>query len=288
MSQRHAHKITSSTPPRLQPRAESAYYPEDAFALPSVPQPPPSMPKLSKRHRIGPDSHLRHNNPSLLPPYDYINDSSSNSSCSSSSHSTSSGASSVLLTPSSSPPAPRPSKLRARLRVVNPEDDDRPIPVFTQVTPPEYNHYDSKSALTHVLGGDRPPLIQNTSAPELRPPPAAPATDVPPRPATVPVPPLPGSTLHANLPTKESSVASRLNNTPHPPAPEMRKQRSRKTSVAAPPKDLDRIDELDETDPLGYAWHHDGRFEAALNALKQGAFEGAKGNANSQVCALLI
>ncbi|KAK7694997.1 hypothetical protein QCA50_002185 [Cerrena zonata] len=278
ISTRHSHKITSATPPRLQPRADSAYYPDDAFAFQSVPQPPPSMPKLSKRHRIGPDSHLRHNN--LLQPHDYINDNSSNSSCSSSSHSTSSGASSVLLTPSSSPPAPRPSKLRARLRVVNPEDDDRPIPVFPL---PEYT-YEPKQPFTHVLGGDRPPLLQNTSAPELCPPPAAPVTDVPPRPVTVPVQPLPGSTIHSNLPTKEPSDP-KPSNTSRPLAPEMRKQRSRKTSIAAPPKDLDRIDELDETDPLGYAWHHDGRFEAALNALKQGAFgdgDGANGGASSQ------
>lgn len=233
------------------------------------------MPKLSKRHRIPTDSHLRHKN--LLPPYDYINDSSSNSSCSSSSHSTSSGASSILLTPSSSPP-PRPSKLRPRLRVVNPEDDDRPIPTIIQ---PEYPTYEPKQPLTHVLAGDRPPLVQNSSAPELRPPPAAPVTDVPPRPVTVPVPPLPGSVIHSNLPTKDPSDP-KPSNTSRPTAPEMRKQRSRKTSIAAAPKDLDRIDELDETDPLGYAWHHDGPYESGSNALKLGAFGGGAA-ANGQV-----
>ncbi|CAL1695144.1 unnamed protein product [Somion occarium] len=245
-----AQKITSSTPPRLQPRVEPLYIPDDAFSSPpAFQQPPVSMAKL-KRHQ----AYLKRD-PPPLPPYEpYVNDNSSNSSCSSSSHSS---GSSVLLTPTSSTASlPKP---RSRLRVVNPEEDDRSIAV---TLPPEYY---SKPA--DAINGDRPPVLANTSAPELRPPPA-PATDVPPRPATVPVPPLPGSTLNANLTTSADMNAAANN---HPVAPEMRRQRSRKTSVAAPPKDLDRIDELDETDPLGYAWHHDGRYEAALQAIKNGA-----------------
>lgn len=35
-------------------------------------------------------------------------------------------------------------------------------------------------------------------------------------------------------------------------------------------KDLDRIDELDETNPLGLSLHHDGPYEAASQALKRG------------------
>lgn len=32
------------------------------------------------------------------------------------------------------------------------------------------------------------------------------------------------------------------------------------------PRDLDRIDELDETNPLGFAMHHDGPYEAIMRA----------------------
>ncbi|KAL6310103.1 hypothetical protein BKA93DRAFT_821166 [Sparassis latifolia] len=43
--------------------------------------------------------------------------------------------------------------------------------------------------------------------------------------------------------------------------------RSRRPSNAA--LDLDRVDELDETDPRGLAWHHDGPYEAIKRGLSQ-------------------
>ncbi|KAI0347844.1 hypothetical protein BDW22DRAFT_24076 [Trametopsis cervina] len=52
---------------------------------------------------------------------------------------------------------------------------------------------------------------------------------------------------------------------------EIKKSRSRKPSIATPPKDLDKIDELDETDPLGFAWHHGGPYEAISKAAKDAA-----------------
>ncbi|THH02554.1 hypothetical protein EW026_g270 [Hermanssonia centrifuga] len=86
----------------------------------------------------------------------------------------------------------------------------------------------------------RPPLATNTSAPELRP---APARDVPVRSATTP----------AKAPQ------------PLPETIKMQRSRSRKTSISAP-RDLDKIDELDETDPLGLAWHHESPYEAIQKA----------------------
>ncbi|KAI0720024.1 hypothetical protein C8T65DRAFT_736197 [Cerioporus squamosus] len=86
----------------------------------------------------------------------------------------------------------------------------------------------------------RPPInARNVSAPELHQP--APAVDVPPRPSTVPIP-------------AEAS----------PPQP--RRRSSKNPSISTPPRDLDRIDELDESDPLGFAWHHDGPYEAIAKA----------------------
>ncbi|KAH9948175.1 hypothetical protein B0H21DRAFT_734930 [Amylocystis lapponica] len=47
-------------------------------------------------------------------------------------------------------------------------------------------------------------------------------------------------------------------------------KRNRHPSVTALP-DLDRIDELDESDPRGLAWHHGGPYEAARRAQQQAA-----------------
>ncbi|KAH9898162.1 hypothetical protein C8Q73DRAFT_663929 [Cubamyces lactineus] len=84
---------------------------------------------------------------------------------------------------------------------------------------------------------------RNASAPELHQPP--PPTDVPPRPSTVP-------------------IAAPTNSTVSAPAPQ--RKRSKNPSISAPPRDLDRIDELDESDPLGARWHHDGPYEAIMKA----------------------
>lgn len=53
----------------------------------------------------------------------------------------------------------------------------------------------------------------------------------------------------------------------------IQKSRSRKNSASAP-KDLDKIDELDETDPLGYAWHHESPYEAIRRAVDSGLVPG--------------
>ncbi|KAI0652087.1 hypothetical protein C8Q79DRAFT_1005316 [Trametes meyenii] len=94
----------------------------------------------------------------------------------------------------------------------------------------------------------RPPITpRNASAPELHEPP--PPMDVPPRPSTVPIA-----------------------TPPNPPvsAPVAQRKRSKNPSIAAAPRDLDRIDELDESDPLGFAWHHDGPYEAIAKAASTG------------------
>ncbi|THH28302.1 hypothetical protein EUX98_g5886 [Antrodiella citrinella] len=93
---------------------------------------------------------------------------------------------------------------------------------------------------------DRPIIVTTESAPEIR---HVSSTAVPPRPTSVPTP-----------------VA------PQPPDPvarpsELRKQRSRRQSIVPPPGGLDKIDELDETDPLGFAWHHDSRYEGVKKVV---------------------
>ncbi|CCM04207.1 uncharacterized protein FIBRA_06373 [Fibroporia radiculosa] len=50
----------------------------------------------------------------------------------------------------------------------------------------------------------------------------------------------------------------------------IQRTRSRRPSVSAP-RDLDRIDELDETDPRGLAWHHGGPYEAARSMSQRKA-----------------
>lgn len=75
-----------------------------------------------------------------------------------------------------------------------------------------------------------------------------------------------------------SSLATEQPSSSIPPgvAPEpirIQKSRSRKTSASAP-KDLDKIDELDETDPLGYAWHHESPYEAIRRAVDSGLVPG--------------
>ena len=84
----------------------------------------------------------------------------------------------------------------------------------------------------------------NVSAPELY---SSPTTvDVPPRPSTVPVPAPPPEASSAPLPS--------------------RRRNSKNPSISTPPRDLDSIDELDESDPLGFAWHHGGPYEAIARA----------------------
>ncbi|KAI0830549.1 hypothetical protein BC628DRAFT_1408028 [Trametes gibbosa] len=98
---------------------------------------------------------------------------------------------------------------------------------------------DNNTSAVHS-SASRPPITpRNASAPELHPPP--PSTEVPPRPSTVPI-----------AAPSTASVS----------APPAQRKRSKNTSISAVPRDLDRIDELDESDPLGFAWHHDGPYEA--------------------------
>ncbi|KAI1789768.1 hypothetical protein LXA43DRAFT_892270 [Ganoderma leucocontextum] len=85
---------------------------------------------------------------------------------------------------------------------------------------------------------------RNASAPELHSPPAP--IDIPPRPSTVPIPAPPPETPSAPLPS--------------------RRRNSKNPSISTPPRDLDSIDELDESDPLGFAWHHGGPYEAIAKA----------------------
>ncbi|KAF7799314.1 hypothetical protein EIP86_010546 [Pleurotus ostreatoroseus] len=72
----------------------------------------------------------------------------------------------------------------------------------------------------------------------------------------------------------EQPRAAPTNMIPPGAAPEpirIQKSRSRKTSAT---KDLDKIDELDETDPLGFAWHHESPYEAIKKAVDSGLVPG--------------
>ncbi|KAI0778420.1 hypothetical protein BD413DRAFT_601185 [Trametes elegans] len=115
--------------------------------------------------------------------------------------------------------------------------------------PSQSSRAEKLAAAAHKTPSAQPPEARpaiaprNASAPELHEPP--PPTEVPPRPSTVPIP--------APL---EASVT----------APVAQRKRSKNPSIAAAPRDLDRIDELDESDPLGLAWHHDGPYEAIAKA----------------------
>lgn len=55
--------------------------------------------------------------------------------------------------------------------------------------------------------------------------------------------------------------------TPVPPSPSAAKRRVTDTPVGR--LDLDRIDELDETNPWGIALHHGGPYEAAVQAIRE-------------------
>lgn len=112
---------------------------------------------------------------------------------------------------------------------------------------------------------DRPFPVTAVSAPEIRQASAATA-DVPPRSTSVPAP-----------------------KAPAPPNPiarpsELRKQRSRRQSAAPPPGGLDKIDELDETDPLGFAWHHDSRYEGVKKLNEEADLKEEKDAATLLVC----
>ncbi|KIP12552.1 hypothetical protein PHLGIDRAFT_10012 [Phlebiopsis gigantea 11061_1 CR5-6] len=101
----------------------------------------------------------------------------------------------------------------------------------------------------------RPALQANSSAPELH---VSPPRDIPSRPTTVAVPPSSASTAASMANTTSSSEA----------APPVKKTRSRKHSAATPPGNLDKIDELDETDPLGLGWHNSGPYDAIPKVSK--------------------
>ena len=101
----------------------------------------------------------------------------------------------------------------------------------------------------------------NASAPELHSPPAP--IDVPPRPSTVPMPAVPPETPSAPLTS--------------------RRRNSKNPSISTPPRDLDSIDELDESDPLGFAWHHDGPYEAIAKATGSARNPGASAHKPSKV-----
>ncbi|RPD57057.1 hypothetical protein L227DRAFT_507479 [Lentinus tigrinus ALCF2SS1-6] len=117
----------------------------------------------------------------------------------------------------------------------------RPEPVASSTSGQVASQPDNSGKVKKAEIVLRPPInARNASAPELHPPP--PAVDVPPRPSTVPIP---------------AEAAA-------PPQP--RRRSSKNPSISTPPRDLDRIDELDESDPLGFAWHHGGPYEAIAKA----------------------
>ncbi|KAI9060531.1 hypothetical protein FKP32DRAFT_1760200 [Trametes sanguinea] len=117
-----------------------------------------------------------------------------------------------------------------------------PVPPLVPIPVPVHANQTSTVQSTAARPSLNP---RNASAPELQPPP--PPTDLPPRPSTVPI---------ASTPSSAPSVS----------APVAQRKRSKNPSISAAPRDLDKIDELDESDPLGARWHHDGPYEAIMKA----------------------
>ncbi|KAJ3473718.1 hypothetical protein NLI96_g12858 [Meripilus lineatus] len=131
---------------------------------------------------------------------------------------------------------------KTKLALVGSPPPSPPPPAYTP-TPPEFS---------------RPDLVNSTSAPDVRPPP--PPVPVPTRSATAPVP-------------EASSSRSASSSNGQQATDTVRRTRSKKNIVAAAPKDLDKIDELDESDPLGFAWHHGGPYEAIKRSAENGDIE---------------
>ena len=123
----------------------------------------------------------------------------------------------------------------------------------------------------------RPALQTNSSAPELHVPPPR---DIPARPTTVPVAvPPPSAPTAASMTSAPSSSGA---------APPVKKTRSRKHSAATPPGNLDKIDELDETDPLGVGWHNSGPYDAIPKPSKGKKAEAAQGDGSSRRAKIFV
>lgn len=166
---------------------------------------------------------------------------SSTNSHSSTDHSSTSHSS--MSTPTSIPPPP---KVRAMYGVVNrapspvqppPPYEESPL-VITQDMPEEENT-------------QRPSAPRGISAPELHHTPSPPIH--PPRPNTAPIPDV---DIHLAVPLQRREPSNRSN--------------------SARARELDRIDELDETDPFGIGSHHRGPYEA-ITAILGGAPDNAAG-----------
>ena len=143
-------------------------------------------------------------------------------------------------------------------------------PDVSVVLSPEGITFSSSTGNTAVPGPSRERARENIPSNEASgsgilamPEPQFPTLDhTPPRDAAAPDLALPST-------SQASTSAAPSGSQPTIQAPsEVKKSRSRKPSIAAAPKDLDKIDELDETDPLGFAWHHDSPYEAILRAVK--------------------
>lgn len=117
------------------------------------------------------------------------------------------------------------------------------------------------------------------SAPELHvrplPPPAlARSATAPPRPTpTVPVNPAQGPQRSQ---TQRGEQQQRGRSREQQSGQAVKRQRSRRPSITAP-RDLDRIDELDETDPRGLAWHHESPYELVTRTLSHKRNDAANG-----------
>ncbi|KZT05823.1 uncharacterized protein LAESUDRAFT_750263 [Laetiporus sulphureus 93-53] len=114
------------------------------------------------------------------------------------------------------------------------------------------------------------PPLHNESSPELHSR-AIPASQRLARSATVPAPPAPPVNASSQAPSRSQSHTTpreqqRGRSRDVQPVQNVPRNRSRRPSVSAP-RDLDRIDELDETDPRGLAWHHESPYEAIARSV---------------------
>ncbi|KAI0756768.1 hypothetical protein C8Q80DRAFT_1264788 [Daedaleopsis nitida] len=263
----------SHLPPRMRlingpdPSPPSSIHHGRSYSVPVIPVPPPVIPVPPPISRTStPGSHLRKGSPddrrlnvpgsapgyasaSLAaqemwqppPPYSDSDTDSYSSSNPQTPSATPPSASSHLPKHGSKSTPPLPIDKRTS----QPPSHPVATPSASQAASQPTNGTSATKTSTVQSTAPRYPITsRNASAPELHPLPDP--VDVPPRPSTVPI----------SAPPPQPAAAP----------PPRRRRNSKNPSIAAAPRDLDRIDELDESDPLGFAWHHHGPYEAIAKA----------------------
>lgn len=177
--------------------------------------------------------------------------------------------------PVDSPPAYTPNPKPTELVAVkaSPKTDD----VKVVLSPEGITLTSSDGSSTGAGEPQRPPIATSSSAPETR---EAARESPPSRAASIPV----------GFPTSTPSTsASNSEQAQTVQAPgEIKKQRSRKPSIVAAPSNLDKIEEMDENDPLGFTWHLGDPYEAVMKPKKKDGNAGKEGNGENKGAKIFV